>query len=122
MKNLERKLQIINKYSGRLPSLVLFKTTNYVSGKSKVTLSYSGSKIDKKTAIEIINNLCVMIFTPQKAEGLGQFINKKDVFTIVAKLIQNKSISFKEAKKTCLLFCSDCVFTFNIEQYTTKGE
>lgn len=108
------KLQIIKKYEGRLPELVIFKQTNFVSGKSKLTLSYTGSKITKKAATEIIYNLCVMIYTSQKYKGLGQYIDKKDVFSIIAELIENKSISYNQAKKACLVFCSKEVFTFNI--------
>lgn len=114
-----KKLQITKKYEGTLPEHVTFKWTNFVSGKSKLTLSYTGDKINKKAATEIIYNLCVMIYTPQKYKGCGQFIDKKDVFFIIAELIKNTSISFNDAKKACLLFCSNDVFLFNMKKYTS---
>jgi hypothetical protein len=115
--NTQKKL--IKKYSGKLPAFVCSNLCILETGR-EIRLSYFGDKVDTKTAREIILNLCVL-YRKQTSKGLGQTIDQRDVFTIIAELIQNESISYEEAKETALIFCSDYFFTSNIEQYTTQG-
>ena len=116
--NTQKKL--IKKYRRELPIYVCFKLEILPTGR-EIRLSYFGNKVDTKTAREIILNLCVL-YRNQTLKGLGQTIDQRDVFTIVAELIQNESISYEEAKETALIFCSDYFFTSNIIQYTTQGK
>ena len=111
--------KITKKYSGKLPAFVCSNLCILETGR-EIRLSYFGDKVDTKTAREIILNLCVL-YREQTSKGLGQTIDQRDVFTIIAELIQNESISYEEAKETALIFCSDYFFTSNIEQYTTQG-
>ena len=80
-----------------------------------IQLVCGGQYATKRQAKSILKKLFTM-WHNQVLKGEWQEVNADDVFPTVKKFIDEKSLTFEEAKTFCLKHCSEYVFHYELEK------
>ena len=82
---------------------------------NRIQLVCGGKYATKRQAKSILKKLFTM-WHNQVLKGELQEVNADDVFPTVKKFIDEKSLTFEEAKTFCLKHCSEYVFNYELEK------